>query len=26
YMAWKNNYLSNKGVQQKDVLEKNNLH
>ncbi|WP_144591642.1 phage holin [Bacillus cereus] len=26
YMAWKNNYLSNKGLQQKDVLEKNNLH
>ncbi|HEF5239109.1 TPA: phage holin [Bacillus cereus] len=26
YMAWKNNYLSNKGIQQKDVLEKNNLH
>lgn len=25
-MAWKNNYLSNKGLQQKDVLEKNNLH
>ncbi|MCC2538639.1 MULTISPECIES: phage holin [Bacillus cereus group] len=26
YMAWKNNYLSNKGLQQKDVLQKNNLH
>ncbi|MFJ8521383.1 phage holin [Bacillus cereus] len=26
YMAWKNNYLSNKGLQQKEVLEKNNLH
>ncbi|HDR8111566.1 TPA: phage holin [Bacillus cereus] len=26
YMAWKNNYLSNKGLQQKDVLEKNDLH
>lgn len=25
YMAWKNNYLSSKGVQQKDVLEKHNL-
>ena len=22
YMAWKNNYLSNKGLQQKDVLQK----
>ncbi|MFE9078664.1 phage holin [Bacillus mobilis] len=26
YMAWKNNYLSNKGIQQKEVLEKHNLH
>lgn len=26
YMAWKNNYLSNKGLLQKDVLEKNDLH
>ncbi|MDZ5607914.1 phage holin [Bacillus pseudomycoides] len=25
YMAWKNNYLSSKGLQQKDVLEKHNL-
>ncbi|MEH7457715.1 phage holin [Bacillus sp. JJ1127] len=25
YMAWKNNYLSNKGMQQKDVLENHNL-
>lgn len=25
YMAWKNNYLSNKGLQQKDVLEKHDL-
>ncbi|MGH0544866.1 phage holin [Bacillus cereus] len=25
YMAWKNNYLSNKGLQQKEVLEKHNL-
>ncbi|AWC29067.1 phage holin [Bacillus cytotoxicus] len=25
YMAWKNNYLSNRGLQQKDVLEKHNL-
>ncbi|MFC9419607.1 phage holin [Bacillus mobilis] len=25
YMAWKNNYLSNKGMQQKEVLEKHNL-
>lgn len=26
YMAWKNNYLSTKGLQQKDVLKKNDLH
>ncbi|HDX9631844.1 TPA: phage holin [Bacillus cereus] len=26
YMAWKNNYLSNKGLQQKDVLEKHDLN
>lgn len=25
YMAWKNNYLSSKGLQQKDVLEKYDL-
>lgn len=25
YMAWKNNYLSQKGLQQKEVLEKHNL-
>ncbi|RAS92444.1 holin [Bacillus cereus] len=25
YMAWKNNYLSSKGLQQKEVLEKHNL-
>ncbi|PHA22070.1 phage holin [Bacillus wiedmannii] len=25
YMAWKNNYLLNKGLQQKGVLEKHNL-
>ena len=25
YMAWKNNYLSNKGLQQKEALEKHNL-
>lgn len=25
YMAWKNNYLLNKGLQQKRVLEKHNL-
>lgn len=25
YMAWKNNYLSQKGLQQKAVIEKENL-
>lgn len=26
YMAWKNNYISRKGVQQKEVIEKAELH
>jgi SPP1 family holin len=25
YTAWKNNYISNKGKKQKEVLKKNNL-
>jgi len=26
YMAWKNNFLSKKGLAQKEVLKQNNLH